>query len=71
MIDHDTGRCVSLNHTAAAVLELCDGSHTVESIASELAAIFEVEQAAVARDVEQLLDQLRAHQLLTTAQATD
>ena len=66
VIDHDASRCVSLNLTAAAVLELCDGSRDPAAIADELAAAFSgVEPDRIHSDVATILQQLREHNLLT------
>ncbi|MDX8413953.1 MAG: PqqD family protein [Mariprofundales bacterium] len=64
VINHDDNRCVSLNLTAAAVLEMCDGNHDSDAIATKLASAFEVELDQVRTDVETILTQLQQHQLL-------
>jgi hypothetical protein len=43
-----TDRVHYLNHTAAAVFELCDGRRSVEDIAEELRSLFALEEAPVA-----------------------
>ena len=47
---------VTLNETAAAALELADGSRSLDSIASTLAERFEDPNGALIRDVRDLLD---------------
>jgi pyrroloquinoline quinone biosynthesis protein D len=47
---------LSLNETAAAVLELCDGQNTLDQIVRALTARFE--RADVRPDVEELLAEL-------------
>ncbi len=48
---------VTLNETAAAVLELADGSRTVETIAEALADRFDAGPEALESDVRELLDE--------------
>jgi len=64
IINHDQSRCVSLNLTAAAVLEMCDGTQDAQAIATELAGAFEVDLGRVLTDVETILQQLQQQQLL-------
>jgi len=64
VIHHDASRCVSLNLTAAAVLEMCDGAHDAQAIATELASVFALSLEQVLTDVEVILGQLQQHQLL-------
>lgn len=47
-----TDRVHYLNHTAAAVFELCDGRRSVEDIAEELRTLFGLEEAPVAETEE-------------------
>ena len=65
VIDGEGQCCVSLNLTAAAVLEMCDGTQTVREIAAELAQISSAEVSQVEADVFALLTELKSHQLLT------
>lgn len=55
---------VRLNETAAAVLELCDGSHSVEEIAGTLADRYDGANAA---DIGNLLDALGARGFVVDA----
>jgi coenzyme PQQ biosynthesis protein PqqD len=49
---------VSLNDTAAAALELADGSRSLEAIVATLAERFEAESTLMERDVRDLLEEL-------------
>jgi coenzyme PQQ biosynthesis protein PqqD len=49
---------VSLNETAAAALELADGSRSLEAIVATLADRFEAESDVLENDVRSLLDEL-------------
>ncbi len=51
---------VSLNETAAAALELADGSRSFEAIVAALAERFDAPEPALAQDVRELLDALVA-----------
>lgn len=48
---------VTLNDTAAAVLELTDGSRTIAAIAADLSERFDADRAALEIDVRDLLDE--------------
>lgn len=49
---------VALNDTAAAALELADGSRDLEAIVATLAERFEAPQTELAQDVNDLFDSL-------------
>ena len=50
--DPVTDRTAMLNVSAALVLDLCDAAHTLDEIASEVAAAFSTDVEAVHEDVE-------------------
>jgi pyrroloquinoline quinone biosynthesis protein D len=54
---------VALNPTAAEILELCDGRHTVDQIVAALASRYESPE--VTTDVQELLAGLAAKGLVT------
>jgi pyrroloquinoline quinone biosynthesis protein D len=56
---------VRLNRTAAEVLELCDGSRSLEQIAGALAARYG--GADVAADVRELLEEMASRGLVVDA----
>jgi pyrroloquinoline quinone biosynthesis protein D len=61
-------RGLVLNPTAARVLELCDGAHTVDEIVDALVQAYApAERARIARDVLELLGELRDRSLLETS----
>ncbi len=64
----DLDRIFTINETGEAVWELLNGRRTLEDIAMELAARFDVEPARARADVEELLDQLHAAALVEPAQ---
>lgn len=53
-----------LNGTAAVVWWLCDGEHTVEQIAGELAGLYELTPAKVIGDVQSALDSFKNADLI-------
>lgn len=55
-----------LNAAAAAMLEFCDGHHTAEEIASDVAQLFALEADAVTRDVQTALADFDSHRWLDT-----
>jgi hypothetical protein len=56
-----------LNAAGLAVWERCDGTTPVERVVADLAAAFGVDVALVRRDLEELVQQLRAEGLLEAA----
>lgn len=62
---------VNLNDSAAAIIELVDGQRTVADIATLLAARYSMDVAAIASDIEDLLQRLamKTWLVLPTAQA--
>ena len=53
-----------LNPTADLIWELCDGARSVDKIAGEIAARFNVEAGRAAGDVRNVLEEFRGKQLL-------
>ena len=58
--DPVTDRTALLNLSAAAVLDLCDGSHTAAEIAAEVAAAFGEPERDILADVEKTLNNFTA-----------
>jgi pyrroloquinoline quinone biosynthesis protein D len=56
---------VALNDTAAAALELADGSRDLAAIVAELAERFEAPQTELAQDVNDLFDSLASSGFVT------
>lgn len=54
----------ALNHSARAIWELCDGSHSVPEICQQLAQQFNHSSADLLPDVEETLRQLQEFSLL-------
>ena len=52
-------RTLLLNLTAAVIVELCDGSRTVDDIVAEVAAAFDQNADAIRADVGKTLQMLR------------
>lgn len=61
-----TAEYVILNLTGGAIWDLCDGDHTVASIASELRSKFinPPEESAILQDVVEIVDALSSKQLV-------
>ena len=55
----DNGELLSLAETAAAVWRLIDGSRDRDALVTALAAEFDADQQLIARDVGELLQQLK------------
>jgi hypothetical protein len=64
MVHQPSRECVHyLNHTAAIVLELCDGKLNRDEIARALQQLYDLPSAPVA-EVEECLGTLRQHHLI-------
>jgi hypothetical protein len=61
-------KLMTLNPTAALVWEYCDGLHTVAAITDEVRAVFPT-VSTIATDVEGVLHDLRAREMLRLPQA--
>lgn len=57
-------RGLVLNESAARVVELCDGTRTVDAIVDALVAAHDGDRATIARDVDDLVAMLRARALI-------
>ena len=62
---HD--QTVLLNVTAAMVLDLCDGSRSIDEVATEVAATFSQEKKRVLEDVETIVNEVAEKGLFRTA----
>lgn len=60
-----------LNPTGAAIVELCDGQHTVREMVSELAVRYNAPPDKLSRDVAQYLERLRERELLEVVPAKE
>jgi len=61
--DEETDRVHHLNQTAAVILQLCDGTLSVEEITTDIARMFELDQSP-AETVEACLAQLEREGLV-------
>ena len=62
--DPDNGETYLLNPTAAAIVELCDGTSNAAAIAEEIASITHAEREPVLIDVERTLRDLTEKRLV-------
>jgi hypothetical protein len=62
-------KLMTLNPTAALVWEYCDGQHSLEQITDEVRAVFPA-APTIADDVVNVLNDLRAREMLRLPQAT-
>ena len=62
--DPVTDQTALLNLSAAALLELCDGTRTEDEITSEVAAAFQVKKDGIAGDIKKTLSDLAARGFL-------
>jgi hypothetical protein len=63
---HD-GNYYSLNEVGCRIWELCDGSHTVGQLVETLAAEYDAPAESVAKDILELLEELRSEKLILEA----
>ena len=64
LYDPDTGALHVLNASAQIIWQMCDGSHTSGEMQSAMRDAFDVCDADIAGDVEQILSSLREKGLL-------
>jgi hypothetical protein len=62
--DEALNRLHHLNHSAALVLELCDGRTTIVEMAEEIGDVFEMDSRDVEGQIRPLLGQLREQGLV-------
>ena len=68
--DPMTDRTALLNSSAAAILDLCDGSRSPGEIVDEVAAAFSVDRESIAPEVDRILGFLAVHGLLEPEEGT-
>jgi hypothetical protein len=64
LLDPDSGNYFSLTDVGARIWELCDGEHTLDEIAHELAGEYDAAPETIRGDAHELLDELAAEGLL-------
>jgi hypothetical protein len=67
LVQVDTGMYYTLNEVGSRVWALCDGSHTVAQVVSQVCDEFDAPPADVEADVVELVDQLTSEKLLIAA----
>jgi len=67
LYDPKTGETLLLNNTAAAIVELCDGSTSPVGIVDEIMSVVEVDRAQVEADVQKLINDLEERGLVEEA----
>lgn len=65
ILNRETGEVHRLNVTASYIWDLCDGTHTPDQMAEQLAAAFEQPTAQVNDDIHKALTSFRELGLLT------
>lgn len=68
-LDEETASNFALNATAAAVLELCDGTRTAEEIAALIAEATNAPPEDVLKDVRMILTEFAGYGLIDPASA--
>jgi|SRR5581483_807168 len=59
-----------MNHSAALVLDLCDGSATMKEMAAAIADVYEMRAEEVEKQVRSIVRKLRGYRLLEPSKAT-
>jgi len=60
-VDAETGSHVSVNVIGAAILELCDGSHTVDDITNIITQSVDGDAERIAKDTQNILLEFAAY----------
>ncbi len=71
ILDRRQGKVHQLNHTAGFVWRRCDGSSSVEAIASQVAQVFQVDSERARRDTRELVTRLAGLGLLDHQESED
>ncbi len=71
LYDPVTDRIVLINHSAAVIFELCDGTRTEGEIAAEVKRLYRSQAEQVDKEVRETLAEFRASGLIAPAQPTD
>jgi Coenzyme PQQ synthesis protein D (PqqD) len=64
LLDPASGNYFSLTDVGARIWELCDGEHTLDEIADELAGEYDAAPETIRTDARDLLEELAAEGLL-------
>ncbi|MFN2472196.1 MAG: pyrroloquinoline quinone biosynthesis peptide chaperone PqqD [Gaiellaceae bacterium] len=64
LLDPDSGKYFLLNEVGARVWALCDGKRSVTDIVAVLASEYDASEDTLARDVQELLDELADDRLI-------
>lgn len=64
VLDRREGRIHQFNHTASFIWEQCNGTQTIETIATQLTKAFAVDIETAAKDVKTVIAQFRQLHLL-------
>ncbi|HZS77036.1 MAG TPA: PqqD family protein [Ktedonobacteraceae bacterium] len=65
LLDPQEGYSFNLNKVGTLIWKMLDGKHTIEDITSAICSSYEVTYDQARHDVEQLLNTLREHKLLS------
>lgn len=64
VLNRDAQQIHQLSETAAEVFKLCDGTRTPDALVRHLCSRYEVEPAQAGKDVDSLLSEFKAKQLV-------
>ena len=64
-VDIDSGSTISLNSLASAIFELCDGSRTVEEMATIIVETLKSDPERTLKDTRAIIQEFAAYQLFT------
>ena len=67
LLDPASGNYFSLTDVGARIWELCDGEHTLDEIADELAGEYDAPAETIRADARELLDELAAEGLVNSS----
>ncbi len=67
LLDISSGKYFALNPVGSRIWELCDGTRSTDEVVAAICAVFEVDEEVARADLAEILDELRAEQLLVEA----
>lgn len=71
LFDMNDGNYYSLNEVGCRIWELCDGNHSVAQVIETLAAEYDAPAESLAKDVLDLIEELRSGKLVVEQARTE
>jgi len=64
LFEKESATAIPVSESGGKVWEMCDGAHTVDQIADNLAALYDADRIVIERDIREFLAALAGHGLV-------